>query len=131
MHAAKCTILNKPANTHHQRRQPARNVMDFEQTIILVHLYQSWLQNASDIVSIMQNASIMQNQTLNSEIYANTHHQVFDSHKSKTSSCPLCTVKSRKFPFNSASYSSLMKSSVITIKPKLVFFFSMETKIIN
>ncbi|KAI9114435.1 hypothetical protein K1719_014663 [Acacia pycnantha] len=34
-----------------KRRQPPRNAMDFEQTIIPVHLYQSWLQNASDIVS--------------------------------------------------------------------------------
>lgn len=34
-----------------KRRQPARIAMDFEQTMIPVHLYQSWLQNASDIVS--------------------------------------------------------------------------------
>ncbi|XP_054804484.1 sister chromatid cohesion 1 protein 1 [Prosopis cineraria] len=34
-----------------KRRQPVRNAMDYEQTIIPVHLYQSWLQNASDIVS--------------------------------------------------------------------------------
>ncbi|KAK9283481.1 hypothetical protein L1049_011727 [Liquidambar formosana] len=32
-------------------RRPAAFVMDYEQTIIPGHIYQSWLQNASDIVS--------------------------------------------------------------------------------
>ncbi|KAL5799674.1 hypothetical protein ACOSQ4_032558 [Xanthoceras sorbifolium] len=33
------------------RRKPAASAVDYEQTIIPGHLYQSWLQNASDIVS--------------------------------------------------------------------------------
>nr|KYP73083.1 Sister chromatid cohesion 1 protein 1 [Cajanus cajan] len=34
-----------------KRGQPPAFVMDYEQTIIPVHIYQHWLQNASDIVS--------------------------------------------------------------------------------
>ncbi|KAK3229502.1 hypothetical protein Dsin_001383 [Dipteronia sinensis] len=33
------------------RKRPAASAMDYEQTIIPNHLYQSWLQNPSDIVS--------------------------------------------------------------------------------
>ncbi|KAI9157691.1 hypothetical protein LWI28_026351 [Acer negundo] len=33
------------------RKRPAASAMDYEQTIIPNHLYQSWLQNTSDIVS--------------------------------------------------------------------------------
>ncbi|KAK7385785.1 hypothetical protein VNO78_31644 [Psophocarpus tetragonolobus] len=34
-----------------KRRQPLAIEMDYEQTIIPVHIYQHWLQNASDIIS--------------------------------------------------------------------------------
>ncbi|RDX87708.1 Sister chromatid cohesion 1 protein 1, partial [Mucuna pruriens] len=34
-----------------RKRQPLAMAMDYEQTIIPVHIYQHWLQNASDIVS--------------------------------------------------------------------------------
>ncbi|XP_019461100.1 PREDICTED: sister chromatid cohesion 1 protein 1 isoform X2 [Lupinus angustifolius] len=37
--------------TKRKRRQPVATVMDYEQTIIPVHIYQHWLQNTSDIVS--------------------------------------------------------------------------------
>lgn len=34
-----------------KRGQPSAIEMDYEQTIIPAHIYQHWLQNASDIVS--------------------------------------------------------------------------------
>lgn len=34
-----------------KRGQPEANTMDYEHTIIPVHLYQHWVQNASDIVT--------------------------------------------------------------------------------
>ncbi|KAJ1426337.1 Winged helix DNA-binding domain superfamily [Sesbania bispinosa] len=37
--------------TKRKRRQAEANAMDYEQTRIPVHMYQHWLQNASDIVS--------------------------------------------------------------------------------
>ena len=37
--------------TKRKRGQPQANAMDYEQTIIPVHIYQHWLQNASDLVS--------------------------------------------------------------------------------
>ncbi|CAL0317623.1 unnamed protein product [Lupinus luteus] len=37
--------------TKRKRGQPVATAMDYEQTIIPVHIYQHWLQNTSDIVS--------------------------------------------------------------------------------
>ncbi|XP_061351696.1 sister chromatid cohesion 1 protein 1 [Gastrolobium bilobum] len=37
--------------TKRKKGQPVATAMDYEQTIIPVHIYQQWLQNASDIVS--------------------------------------------------------------------------------
>ncbi|KAB1217653.1 Sister chromatid cohesion 1 protein 1 [Morella rubra] len=41
----------RPGPMKRKTRRPTACVMDFEQTMIPGHLYQSWLQNASDIVS--------------------------------------------------------------------------------
>ncbi|XP_057724882.1 sister chromatid cohesion 1 protein 1 [Arachis stenosperma] len=41
----------RPGPTKRKRRQPVGTAMDYEQTIIPVHIYQHWLQNASDLVS--------------------------------------------------------------------------------
>ncbi|KAF7132590.1 hypothetical protein RHSIM_Rhsim09G0179600 [Rhododendron simsii] len=43
--------LQRQGPTRRKARKPAAFAMDYEQTIIPGHIYQSWLQSASDIVS--------------------------------------------------------------------------------
>lgn len=44
---------NKPRNEQNRKRgkRPATFVMDYEQLVIPGNVYQSWLQDASDVVS--------------------------------------------------------------------------------
>ena len=41
----------RPVPVKRKPRKPTTFAMDYEQTMIPGHIYQSWLQNASDIVS--------------------------------------------------------------------------------
>lgn len=41
----------RPVPVKRKARRPPASAMDYEQTMIPGHIYQSWLQNASDIVS--------------------------------------------------------------------------------